>query len=88
MQLCLLYAFHRRRIVRINEYLVVKKADDIPVHEAPTLRWHIVHNNANHFIILQTNIMDFWHWDCGIFSDKPKMPFIAVGLFESTNILW
>ena len=35
----ILYAFHRRRIVRISEYLVVKKADDIPVHEAPTLRF-------------------------------------------------
>ncbi|CAG8898220.1 unnamed protein product [Penicillium egyptiacum] len=32
-----LYTFHRRKIVRISEYLVVKKADDIPVHEAPTL---------------------------------------------------
>ncbi|OQD71391.1 hypothetical protein PENPOL_c001G05003 [Penicillium polonicum] len=34
-----LYTFHRRKIVRISEYLVVKKADDIPVHEAPTLRF-------------------------------------------------
>ncbi|KAJ5476771.1 hypothetical protein N7475_002500 [Penicillium sp. IBT 31633x] len=34
-----LYTFHRRKIVRISEHLVVKNADDIPVHEAPTLRF-------------------------------------------------
>ena len=31
--------FHRRKIVQISEHLVVKKADDIPVHEALTLRF-------------------------------------------------
>jgi serine/threonine protein kinase len=34
-----IYTFHRRKIVRISENLVVKKADDIPAHEAPTLRF-------------------------------------------------
>ncbi|CAG7944718.1 unnamed protein product [Penicillium nalgiovense] len=34
-----LHTFHRRKIVRISENLVVKKADDIPAHEDPTLRF-------------------------------------------------